>query len=144
VTKENKKTVKSLLFASDFFAVKIIFGLKSSIFLPFNLNGNLIADLILVDEANSFYIQEQNSLYYDARDSSFFFSQAFGANLYFVSTLPSVRLYNFNPTLVEQKLRQSLDLDQKDLQIYLTQKNKQVDSYELFSRDIENLLVEED
>lgn len=157
--KENKKTLKSLLSASTFFAntennhkeqnfsqktLKIIFTLRSGIFLPFNIFDNVVTDLILVDESNSLYIQEQNSLYFDTRDCSYFFSKAFGTNLYFVSTLPSLRLYNFNPEVVSQKLKQSLEVKPLDLKIYLTQKNKNVDKYDLFSEQVENLLFDDD
>jgi primosomal protein N' len=103
VNKKSKDTVWNLLSSSSPKS-KIIFSTRAGIFLPFQ---NL-TDIILVDEANSMYIQDQNSIYFDTRDAVFLMAQAFLAKLTFISTLPSIRLYNFYPqNIIEQLELQS-------------------------------------
>lgn len=49
--------------------------------------------VIVINEASSFYIQEQNTLYYDLREIIYLFCSCYGCDLNFISTLPSLRLY---------------------------------------------------
>ena len=104
---------------------QIIFGTRQVLFLPWQTSK---LDLVLIDESNSFYIQDEKGLYYDTRDASFIFSQIFGAGLTFLTILPSVRLFNFSlkPSL-ETILSNTSKTSQKPLKIELLNRN--------FSRD---------
>ncbi len=87
--KESKKTVWSILNQNS--KTTIILSTRSGLFLPFNK----LDEIILVDEANSFHIQDQNQIYFDTRDVIYLMAQSFQSKLTFLSTLPSIRLYNF-------------------------------------------------
>jgi len=117
VNQKNKATIWNLLETDS--KQKVIFSTRSGVFLPlFNL-GNII----LVDEANSFYIQDQNSLYFDTRDTVFLLSKATGANLTFLSSLPSVRLYNFySETVLSQFMNNQQQINTKRLNIQISDK----------------------
>lgn len=80
--------------------LKIIFSTRIGIFLPFQK----LDEIILIDESNSMHIQDQNSLYFDTRDAVFLMSKSYGANLTFLSTLPSVRLFNFYNKEIMEKI----------------------------------------
>lgn len=96
--KKSKLTVWNLI-SPENINPKIIFSTRAGLFLPFQK----LNEIILIDESNSMYIQDQNSLYFDTRDAVFLMSKSYGANLTFLSTLPSVRLFNFyNKEVVEQ------------------------------------------
>jgi primosomal protein N' len=88
-TKQSKSCVRDLVLEQDNF--QIIFGTRASLFLPFS---NLL-QIILVDEANSMYIQDQGGLYYDTREAVFLLAKTHDCPLDFVSTLPSLRLFEF-------------------------------------------------
>lgn len=93
----------------------------------------------MVDEGNTFYIQEQNGVYYDARDAAFFLSMIFKVSLNFISTLPSSRLYEmylkkFSDTSL---MWNSID-QQKPLKIKITERNNKIDDFDLFSSAIED------
>lgn len=121
--------------------IKIIFGTRSSLFLPFT---NL-QQIIVVDEANTFYIQEQNSLYYDARDLAFLASSTLGAKLDFVSTLPSSRLHNFySKEFLEVSLYTSKENTQKPLKLQFSQRNSKNDHFSLFSDRVELAITNAD
>jgi len=104
---------------------QIIFGTRQTLFLPWQ--GNRL-DLVLIDESNSFYIQDENRLYYDARDACFIFAHFFQVKLTFLSMLPSVRLFNFNlKTCSDSLLNMTSKTLQKPLKIKLLNR--------VFSRD---------
>lgn len=116
VNQKNKITLWEIL-QKDNSKLKIIFSTRVGIFLPFQE----LTSIILVDEANSLYIQDQNSLYFDARDTVFLLSKALKTNLTFLSSLPSVRLYNFySETVLEQFMTKSLEIDIKRLNIQIS------------------------
>jgi|GEM_PF-2517073 len=124
---------------SDFPSQNIILGSRSAIFLPFQD----LEEIILVDEANSFYIQDQNSIYYDTRDAVFFLSKAYQCKLNFVSTLPSIRLYSFYSEEVLDKLTTSSTAKgQKSLKIKVNRSNKKFDDSSLFSNQLRDYLQE--
>jgi len=81
----SKKTVQRLLNGDRI----IVFGLRSSLFLPYNS----LDAIFCIDEGNPFYIQEQNSIYYDTREVVFLAAQSFQTSLTFISNLPSIRLH---------------------------------------------------
>jgi primosomal protein N' len=134
VSASSKKTVRNLLIDQKP-DLKVIFATRSGLFLPFTD----LQEIILVDEGNSFYIQEQNGVYYDARDAAFFLSMIFKVSLNFISTLPSSRLYEmylkkFSDTSLMWK---SIDT-QKPLKIKITERNNKIDDFDLFSSAVED------
>lgn len=138
VSAKSKIFVKELLLSKS---NQIIFGTRSSLFLPFN-NLNQI---IVVDEANSFYIQEQNNLYYDARDLAFLISLTFNAKLSFVSTLPSSRLHSFySKKLLDTNIITNTNNIKKPLKIQISQRNIKSDTFGLFSDLVEHAITEKD
>ena len=130
------------------YKIRLTWGTRSSLFLPF---ANL-SSIILIDEANSFHIQEQNGLYFDTREAVFLVHRACGIDLDFVSILPSVRFQNFyqsknlttqnNSNNIKHKINSTFDNsnNQKNCQIKITKFNKKYDNYQLFSNQIEQLL----
>ncbi|MEM1312231.1 MAG: hypothetical protein AAGF07_02090, partial [Patescibacteria group bacterium] len=100
--KKSKEAVWNLInFNNDTKKLKIVFTTRVGLFLPFvNLNN-----IVLVDESNSMYIQDQNSVYFDTRVAAFLLAQAYQAKLTFLSSLPSIRLYNFYPKNVIKQLQ---------------------------------------
>lgn len=109
---------------------KIIFSLRAGIFLPIQK----LTEINLVDESNSLYIQEQNKVYFDTREAVFLMSQVFNADLNFISTLPSGRLYNFKnqSVLNSDHINSSVEMV-KPLKIQISQRNSKVDQFSLFS-----------
>lgn len=119
--------------------LQIILSTRSGIFLPFT---NL-TDIILVDEGNSMYIQDQNSLYYDTREAIFLISKAFGANITFISPLPSIRLYNmYDKQALEKQITKVQDIIQKPRKIKITRFDKKSSNNDLFGYEIERILVD--
>jgi hypothetical protein len=117
--------------------LQIILSTRSGLFLPFTA----LNDIILVDEGNSMYIQDQNSLYYDTREAIFLISKAFNANISFISTLPSIRLYNmYNKEALEQQLINNQAIAQKPRRIKITRYDKKSSKYDLFGYEIEQML----
>jgi hypothetical protein len=117
--------------------LQIILSTRSGLFLPFTA----LNDIILVDEGNSMYIQDQNSLYYDTREAIFLISKAFNANISFISTLPSIRLYNmYNKEALEQQLINNQAIAQKPRRIKITKYDKKSSKYDLFGYEIEQML----
>ncbi len=141
-TKKTKTTVIELLKNKNSQntptqSTQIIFSTRNGIFLPFS---NL-TDIILVDEANSMYIQDQNSLYYDARDAIFLLSKAFKANLNFVSTLPSIRLYSFyTDKVLEDYVSNNTTETKKALKIKISKLEQKYANFDLFSDRILDIL----
>ena len=91
--------------------IDIIICTKSALFLPF-VN---IDDIIVIDEASSFYLQDQNSLYYDLRELVFLFSTSYNSNLTFLSSVPSMRLYDYSINNPNEDLDQDLIYMSKQL-----------------------------
>lgn len=91
-TASSRSTLVSVLTSHNSHPTHIICSTRAGCFLPFTH----LEAIIVTDEANHMYIQEQNGVYYDTRDSSYLLSQVYSSELFFVSSLPSIRLYNFN------------------------------------------------
>jgi primosomal protein N' len=120
---------------------QIVFGTRSSLFLPFQT----LDEIILVDEANNMYIQEQNSLYFDTREAVFLMSKAFSANLTYLSTLPSSRLYNFySEKGLKQDITKITTKQVKPLKIHFTKREPKIDQFELLSDQLLEILSSED
>ena len=118
-------------------STQIIWATRSGIFLPFST----LTNIILVDEASSFHIQEQNRVYFDTRDAVFLMHMAYSANLDFVSRLPSSRLYNFSATqLLASSMNNVTSIVAKPLTIKITTKNRKFDQFDLFGNQIVGLL----
>jgi hypothetical protein len=119
--------------------LQIILSTRSGLFLPFTA----LTDIILVDEGNSMYIQDQNSLYYDTREAIFLISKAFNANISFISPLPSIRLYNmYDKQTLEQEMINNQAVAQKPRRIKITRFDKKSSKYDLFGYEIEQILEE--
>ncbi|NJS41045.1 hypothetical protein HC766_01485 [Candidatus Gracilibacteria bacterium] len=119
----------------------IITGTKSSLFLPYwNLDS-----IIFVDEPNSYYIQDQNSLYYDARDAVFILSQAFESSLHFISRLPSIRLNSmYDKKKLEDLVNNYANIDRKPPRMQILEKNTKNDEYSLISNQILQILTNDE
>ncbi len=150
-TKESKENFKKVFLLKQNFSNSlqktffIIFGTKNSLFLPYGINNTNLINLTLIDEANSMYIQEYNSLYFDARDVILLLSQIYQIPLNFIGYYPSVRLlslfkkqemYNFDTTPLPQIV--------KKLNLNFSQKNFLMDNSSLFSDKIEQILLSEE
>ncbi|MFM7853278.1 MAG: hypothetical protein ACKO96_15485 [Flammeovirgaceae bacterium] len=136
----SKKTVRNLLIDQKP-DLKVIFATRSGLFLPFTD----LQEIVLVDEGNTFYIQEQNGIYYDARDVAYFLSIIFKLNLNFVSQLPSSRLYEsyLNKFSDDALIFKSIGT-QKPLKIKITERNSKIDDFELFSSMVEDQISEQE
>ena len=116
--------------------IDIILSTRSGIFLPLS---NL-SQTILVDEANSMFIQDQNSIYYDTREAVFLLNKAFGGNLTFISRLPSIRLYNYySKEVINNNLTLYSTNTQKPLKIQITSYDAKTAKFNLFSWEVEQL-----
>ncbi|MBC7472546.1 MAG: hypothetical protein H7196_04805 [candidate division SR1 bacterium] len=117
--------------------INIILASRSGLFLPFDT----LHDLLVIDESNSMYIQEQNSLYFDAREIAFILSEIFGSNLHFISRVPSIRLHSFYPeSILNKYLINDKDIDTKPIKIKVTGQNKKIDKYKLISGPVLKLV----
>jgi primosomal protein N' len=117
--------------------LQIILSTRSGLFLPFTT----LTDIILVDEGNSMYIQDQNSLYYDTREAIFLIAKAFNANISFISPLPSIRLYNmYDKQALEKEMNTNQAIAQKPRKIKITRFDKKSSKYDLFGYEIEQML----
>ncbi len=117
--------------------VQVIFGTRSAIFLPYSC----ITQIILIDEGNSLYIQDQNSLYFDARDAIFLLHKAFLANLTFISTLSSLRLHSFyDKAMFNQNVDNSSSEVKKLVNLRITTLDTKSAKFGLFGWEIEQLL----
>lgn len=103
--------------------INIFFANKYSL-----LNDLINIDhIIILDEANPTYISE-SKIYFDTREVGYMVSNIYNIPLTFISTLPSVRFYDF--------AKESLtNLPQKTLSIkYITRKGRQ--------KDFDNVILE--
>ena len=143
VNKKSKDCIWSLInfLKQDANRVQVIFSTRSGIFIPFCNLGQII----LIDEANSVYIQDQNSIYYDTRDAVFLLSSVFGSNLNFISKLPSIRLYNsYSNELLIQNLTKSTSNQKKQLKLKITRFDKKSAKFSLFGWEVEQLLKKDE
>ena len=92
---ELEKKPKEIIIAINF---NIYTGARSIMFLPFNN----IDCIYLFDEGSNYYIQEQNSLYYDARELIYYFAQIHKASLYLISNHQSTRAFQYQKNLFNQ------------------------------------------
>ncbi len=148
--KSDQETIINIIKTSPYFSytnqdskqrINIILSTKAGIFLPFSS----INKIILVDESNSFYIQEQNSLYYDTRDACFLLSKSFNCDLDFISTLPSIRLSNFYSESVLNKISTNYSQNNKKLpRIKIYEKNFKNDKFKVISNQILDILNDQE
>jgi primosomal protein N' len=82
---------------------------RSGMFLPFTS----LDHIILLDEANSMYIQEQNRVYFDTREVVFLLAKAFDSDLTFLSSLPSLRFFKNYKTEDFARLIESSNYNQE-------------------------------
>ena len=137
-TKKSKETVWKMLQNSP--TLQIICTTRSGLFLPFGKFGAL-EQVILVDEGNSLYIQDKNSLYYDTREAIFLISKAFLSNIAFISPLPSVRLHSFyDKELLETQMTNNSQTIQKPRKIKITRFDRKSAKYDIFGWEIEQIL----
>jgi primosomal protein N' len=121
--------------------INIILATRSGLFLPFDT----LHDLLLIDESNSMYIQEQNSLYFDARELAFILSEVYGSNVHFISRVPSIRLHSFYPeSILEKYLTSNEQNTPKPLKIKITGQNRKIDKYKLISDSVLKLVQKND
>lgn len=131
-TKQSRETVLEII-KNDQTKLNIVLGTRSALFLPYK---NL-SHLFVIDEANSLYIQDQNSLYYDARDVSFVLSKSFSCQLIFISQTPSIRLLQFYSNEVLNKFMLSnTKKEQKPLILQLSKREHKNTFFNLFSEQI--------
>jgi len=134
-SKSSRTTVTALIAQDSTTKPNIVIGTRAAVFLPFS---HLTA-LLMIDEANPFYIQEQNGLYYDTRDAVFFLSQLFSSQLFFVSILPSVRLHSFYPENVLNVNTTNLPQNSENApQLKVYEQNRRDLFFDLFSNEILN------
>jgi hypothetical protein len=135
--KDTNQTSQNVNRANHTPKLQIILSTRSGLFLPFTT----LTDIILVDEGNSMYIQDQNSLYYDTREAIFLISKALNANISFISPLPSIRLYNmYDKQSLEKQMTKYEDIIQKPRKIKITRFDKKSSKYDLFGYEIEQIL----
>jgi primosomal protein N' len=144
-TKSNRQSIYHILdiYTGDKTAlnINIILSTRSGLFLPFDT----LHDLLVIDESNSMYIQEQNSLYFDARELAFILSEVFNSNLHFISRVPSIRLHSFYPeTILDSYLINNKENNQKPLKIKITGQNRKIDQFKLISNSVLKLVRKDD
>ena len=144
LNKEKKSQLKSLKevdnsanLTSYNTKINLFFTTRSGMFLPFLK----LDQILLIDEANSMYIQEQNSLYFDTRDAVYLMAKSYGCDLTYISSLPSLRLFqNYNKDGLLGLLNQESYQQEVNFQIQTTQLNPQ-DKNQLLSPEVENLIL---
>jgi primosomal protein N' len=98
IRKSNRDTILQIL-KPDEDKHQILFSTRAGLFLPFTA----LQSIIVVDESNAMYIQDQNQLYYDGRDVAVLLAQAWNCKIDFISTVPSIRLHSFySQTLLDE------------------------------------------
>ena len=147
-TKESRQAVIDLLTlpteedpTPDLPNKQVIISTRAGIFLPFyNLE-----QIILVDESNNFYIQDQNSLYYDTREAAYLLAHHYGAQVSYVSHLPSVRLSDSysKPFLEHLEYKESPN-DKKLPKIKIYERDNRDTFHNLISNEIINKIAETD
>ncbi len=105
----NRRTVLNCIGSKN---TQIILTTRSGIFLPFTM----LTKTILIEESNNNLIQDQNSLYFDARDISYILSQIWGCELDWVSHFPSSR------SLAYKNIPKPLDQDMQNAESEQTKK----------------------
>jgi primosomal protein N' len=130
--KKSKDTIRALLDQKSRNPM-VIFGTRAALFLPYIT----LDAIILVDEANTLHIQEQNSLYFDSREIVYLLSSVFQTQMYFVSRVPSIRLEKTYPETVQQNfLSNHTNNKQKPPTIKITGQNRKFDKHSLFSNTV--------
>jgi primosomal protein N' len=114
--------------------VNLYYTGRSGIFLPFN-HLNLV---ILVDESNNLYIQDQNSIYYDTREIVYYLKQIYMSELYFVSNFISARFYNY----LKNKENIKSKTNYNNLQVLTNKFEPFAKSNQLYSYQTKSLLDE--
>lgn len=128
---KSKQTVKSLLSTNE--ECIIVFGLRSGLFLPFPF----LTGIYCVDEGSPYYIQEQQSVYYDVRDTAFLLMRAYESRLMFLSTLPSIRLQGLYQESRSAPIEYTHTNDsKKPLKINVTNLQSHFSKNHLFSQDL--------
>jgi primosomal protein N' len=136
-SKSSRDAIMSVL-DSDNKTHTIIFGTRSSLFLPFKS----LTSILLLDEANSLHIQEQNGLYFDAREIAYMLSEVFSASLYFISRVPSIRLHSlYNSKDIENYLVKDTQIDTKRLKLSVSRSNGKTNKYRLFSDSVLGIIT---
>jgi primosomal protein N' len=140
-TKSNRQSIYNILDLNEQSKSKsqinIILATRSGLFLPIDT----LRDLLVIDESNSMYIQEQNSLYFDARELAFILSEVYGSNLHFISRVPSIRLHSFYPQTILDNYLTSNEVEiAKPLKIKITGQNRKIDKYKLISDSVLKLV----
>jgi primosomal protein N' len=128
--------------SKDKVTLNVIFATRSGLFIPFCH----LDHVILLDEANSYYVQEQNSLYYDAREALYFLQKAYQCNILFLSNLFSIRLHNFISKASKTNIMiNKSELNNNRLRIKITGQNaKIVQKDQIFSPEIDLILQNDD
>jgi primosomal protein N' len=136
-SKSSRDAIMSVL-DSDIKTHTIIFGTRSSLFLPFKS----LTSILLLDEANSLHIQEQNGLYFDAREIAYMLSEVFSVSLYFISRVPSIRLHSlYNSKDIENYLLKDTQIDTKRLKLSVSRSNGKTNKYRLFSDSVLGIIT---
>jgi primosomal protein N' len=136
---ETKKVVRELVGSLCFQhskRLRIIFCNRAGIFLPFNH----LTEIVLIDEANSMHIQDQNRIYYDTRDAAYILANSYNCNLTFISSLPSIRLYNFYQKKVLDQFLNQKNLQKEFLNLQVYKKDSKINYYSIFSYQIEEII----
>lgn len=138
--KNSKRTVTQLLgLHENNNQPIIIFGLRSALFLPYTE----LDYIYCIDEGSPYYIQEQNSVYYDARDTVYLLSTAYQTSLLFISTLPSIRLQKlYSEGYSDVAVTNTSSEDQKQLTIKITNPQAKFPKNSLFSEDLSAFLYD--
>ncbi len=136
ISKKTKETVTNL-FIEKQTKPEIILSTRSGIFLPFcNLQY-----IVVIDESNSMHIQDKNKVYFDTRDLVYLMSIVYQADLEYLSSLPSLRLYKFyKKEVVDKFLSDDITKAKKPLKIKITKRNKQTTGDDLLSYQIEEII----
>jgi primosomal protein N' len=133
---KTSKTLESIL-RSDFDSTNIIFGTRSSIFLPFTNLSNVI----VVDETNLMYIQDQNNLYYDSREAVFILCSILQCDITFISQLPSIRLLEmYSNDSFEELISGYIKNNKKLPKIKISKRNRKADQFLEFSDHIQEMI----
>jgi primosomal protein N' len=135
--KLSKKSKKDSNLTSYNQTINLFFSTRSGMFLPFTS----LEKIILLDEANTMYIQEQNSLYFDTRDTVYLLAKSYECSLIYLSTLPSLRLFqNYD----KEGLMNLLNSDSYQEKVHFKVKTGQLnpqDKTHLMSPLVENIIA---
>lgn len=117
--------------------INLFFSTRSGVFLPFShLN-----EILLIDEPNSMYVQEQNELYFDTRDIVYLMAKSYKCKLVYVSSLPSLRLFqNYDKEDLLKLLKQESYNQKVDFEVVTSQLNPR-DKTQIISPFVEKLIT---